>query len=553
MRPRLLHIYVYASLGVAGVMPAWAAPTIEEAVDAVMAAKGLGPSSGPGCAVSVNKNQDLFTKAYGSADLEHGIAFTPTTISETGSVSKQFTAAAIFLLAQDGKLSLEDDIRVHLPEMPDYGTPIRIRDLVHQTSGIREWSTLAALRGYPRFYRKFYTLADLFKLVAAQHTLNFKPGTRFEYSNSNYGLLAIIIERAGRMPMAEFARVRIFAQLGMNDTQWRTDARKIVPGRAVAYRPTAAGFEQYMPREEVYGHGAALTTVADLQIWNQAVFGNVAPAITEQMLSPGKLTNGETRAYGGGVIVGAYRGYKVARHGGNTAGYTAQLWAFPEKSISIAVLCNVAGNTTDIVTRAADAALGLPPEAKPVPVMTPAQVPNGPTMYYQSPEGEVLALRKAGKKTYIDLFTRTGFMELIPGPAKGTHTTARYPGALKVKLENAATVIASMDEREPSVYTRLSSSPATQTHLTGRYTNADLRTTYEIDASNIMRLVDPDADDPILFKLERLTGDAYLARLETVSGYIRDDFTVVFDANGFKLSSVAGYQAVDGLAFTKGE
>ncbi|MBL8642323.1 MAG: beta-lactamase family protein [Rhodospirillaceae bacterium] len=550
MQHKQMHIYM--SLVLLAALPAWATSPIEEAVDAVMAAKKIGPMSGPGCAVSVTKqNQSVFSKAYGSADLEHGVTFTPATISETGSVSKQFTAAAIFLLAEDGKLSLDDDIRIHLPEMPDYGTPIRIRDLIHQTSGIREWSTLAGLRGYPRFYRKFYTLDDLFKLVAAQRTLNFKPGTRFEYSNSNYGLLTVIIERAGRMPAAEFARVRMFAQLGMNDTQWRTDARKIVPGRAVAYRPTPQGYEQYMPREEVYGHGAALTTVADLQIWNQAVHGGVAPAITERLLSPGVLTNGEKRPYGGGIIVTEYRGHKLARHGGNTAGYTAQLWAFPEKNISIAVLCNVAGSNIDIVTHAADAALGLPPETKPVPVTTPTPVPNGPTAYYQSAEGEVLALRKAGRKTYIDLFTRTGFMELIPGSAKGTWTTARYPGGLKVKLEKADTVISAMDDREPSVYKRLATAPATLDSLVGRYTNADLRAVYEIGADNIMRLVDTDADDPISFKLERLTGDVYLARLDTKSGYIRDDFTVAFDATGFKLSSVAGYQAVDGLAFTK--
>ncbi|MGH6911028.1 MAG: serine hydrolase domain-containing protein, partial [Phenylobacterium sp.] len=428
------------------------AANVAAAVDQVMTAKGLGSPDAPGCAISVTKADDLlFAKAYGSADLEHGAPFSLQTVSETGSVAKQFTAAEVLLLAEDGRLSLRDDVRKYLPEMPDYGEPITIYDLLHQISGVREYSTLAALRGYPRFHKTLYDLDSAFALIAAQDKLNFRPGERYEYSNSNYVLLTLVVERVSGMRAAEFGRRRLFEPLGMTSTQWRDDYRRIVKGRALAYRLTRSGYELFMPLENTFGHGALLSTVGDLERWNRAlVSGSLSPYVTRHMLEPGRLDSGETRSYGAGIVVGDYRGRRVYRHGGTTAGYTAQLWAFPDDRVSIALLCNVrAGEMADISARAADAALGLSAMPAPSPDAAPPQAAGRPA-FYRSDGGEMLALTTNGAATSVDLFTSNGPMRLTPAGSDRLAAVTPF-GRLDLHRDGANRVVVSFEDREPLV------------------------------------------------------------------------------------------------------
>src|ERR1044071_6183621 len=186
----------------------------------------------PGCAVGASiDGETVLTAAYGMADLEHNAPITPETTFEPGSVTKQFTAASVFLLAQQGKLSIDDPVRKYIPELPDYGTPVTIRHLINHTSGLRDWGSVAAIGGWPRTTRA-YTHAHVLEIVSRQHALNYPPGADYSYTNTGYNLLAILVGRVSGKPLAEFSRDNIFVPLGMSSTQWRDDFRRIVRNRA---------------------------------------------------------------------------------------------------------------------------------------------------------------------------------------------------------------------------------------------------------------------------------------------------------------------------------
>ena len=205
----------------------------------------------PGCAVGVAvSGRPALTKAYGMADLEHDVKNTPDTIFEAGSVSKQFTAASVLLLAREGKLSLDDPARKHIPELPDTAAPVTIRHMLNHTSGLRDWGSVAGIAGWPRTTR-VHTHAHVLEIVSRQRALNFTPGTRWSYSNSGYNLAAILVSRVGGMPFAEFTKARIFDPLGMKDSSWRDDWTRIVPRRAVAYGERRGRFVIDMPCDAV--------------------------------------------------------------------------------------------------------------------------------------------------------------------------------------------------------------------------------------------------------------------------------------------------------------
>ena len=309
----------------------------------------------PGCQVAISRNgQLIFSRAWGMADLERNVPLSTNSILEAGSVSKQFTAAAILLLEQQGKLSLNDDVRKYIPELPDYGTPIRLHQMLHHTSGIREWSSIAQLTGWPRT-SKFYSNEDVFEMIIRQKHLNNKPGEIFIYSNSNYILFAIIVKRVSGLTLAEFTRKYIFEPAGMIHTQWRDDPNRIVPNRAIAYAKTGSGFETDMPNEYVYGAGGLLTTTEDLLRWNdfylQGKLGT--SSLLDRQVQTEPLNNGGMNSYAAGLVINKVRGWDNISHNGATASYRAYLETFPKLNLSIAILSNTSqfriNNTAGIV------------------------------------------------------------------------------------------------------------------------------------------------------------------------------------------------------------
>jgi CubicO group peptidase (beta-lactamase class C family) len=294
-------------------------------------------------------------QSMGMADMEHRVPLTTGSIIEAGSVSKQFTAAAILLLAQQGKLSLNDDIRKYLPEMPDYGYVVRIRHLLHHTSGLRDWGTIMAVAGWPRT-TKTYSNDDVLYILSHQKALNNRPGDEYIYSNSNFNLMALIVKRISGMELAEFTQKYIFAPAGMTHTQWRDDFKRIVLNRAIAYNKLDSGYKTDMPNEYAYGHGGLITTAEDLLKWNEYYwndkFGN--PSLLPQQIAVDHLNNGIVNPYGAGLFIRHRRGWDYIWHDGATAGYRALLLRYPQLNLSIAYLSNFSDIDFDLLHKVGD-------------------------------------------------------------------------------------------------------------------------------------------------------------------------------------------------------
>src|SRR5688572_4779900 len=374
---------VAALLALAAVAGARAAPTVPEA--SVDAQFSMWNTQTPGCAVGVSdQGRIVLEKAYGMADLEHGVPNRPDTIFEAGSVSKQFTAAAVLLLARDGKLSLDDAVRNYIPELPEYAAPITIRQMLHHTSGLRDWGSIESIAGWPRH-------------------LNFAPGTHWSYSNSGYNLSVVLVLRVAGESFAEFTRRRIFEPLGMTRTSWRDDFTRIVKDRAVAYAESDGRYAQDMPFENVHGNGGLLTTVGDLLRWNENF---VAPkvgdaALIRLMQTPGMLGSGRETGYAYGLTVANHKGAAEFRHSGTTGSYRAFLARFPEKHLSVAVLCN-AGNSMprQALHAVADLYLGdaLKPEAPPKPAkLSPGEIERFAGLYRNEIRGDTFRIVRDGE------------------------------------------------------------------------------------------------------------------------------------------------------------
>jgi CubicO group peptidase (beta-lactamase class C family) len=327
------------------------APSHQAAVDKAFSAW---TTTTPGCAVGVAQGgKSVLERAYGMADLEHDIPNRPDTVFEAGSVSKQFTAAAIILLARDGKLSLDDEARKFVPELPVDEAPITIRQLLSHTSGLRDWGSLMGIAGMPRGART-YTHGHVVDILSRQSALNFAPGTRWSYSNSGYNLAAVIVARVSGTSFANFSRTRIFEPLGMTRTEWRDDYTKIVPDRAIAYSQAFGRYRQDMPFENVHGNGGLLTTVGDLLKWQQAlVDGPLAGAVVaDEQQTVAKLNDGRELHYGLGVFRGVYKGVPEVYHSGSTAGYRAFLTYYPSAQLTVATLCNAGNANATALNRA---------------------------------------------------------------------------------------------------------------------------------------------------------------------------------------------------------
>ncbi|MDR3696679.1 serine hydrolase domain-containing protein [Mucilaginibacter sp.] len=334
---RLLLIFLFILLFQAGKAQSWkdTATIITHLFDRYK-------PDNPGCQLSISRNGKIvFSKAWGLADLENHVPYTTETLTEAGSITKQFTAAAILLLEQQGKLSLNDDVRKYIPELPTYGHVIRLRNLLHHTSGIREWSNLEAITGWPRT-TKAYTNADVLHLLCSQQQLNNVPGAEFIYSNSNYLLLALIVERVSGMKLPEFTDRYIFKPAGMTHTCWRDDFKKIVHNRGIAYIKKNGIYEINLPNENVYGPGALLTTTDDLLRWTNFFLDNKlgSPGLLAKQLAIEPIPGGADAYYAAGLFIGKFKGYDIISHTGQTAGYVGVVESLPELKLSVAWLSN---------------------------------------------------------------------------------------------------------------------------------------------------------------------------------------------------------------------
>lgn len=298
----------------------------------------------PGVAVAVSLDGKLiYNKAFGLANLEHTVPNTTATIFEAGSVSKQFVAASVLLLAKEGRLSLSDDVRKYVPELPVYDAPITIDMLLCHTSGLKDWGAIYSLTGWPRTTR-VYTQELGYDIIFRQKSLNFLPGSQYSYSNSNYMMLTLIVERVSGLSLAQFTAQRFFGPMGMSQTSWRDNHRAIVAGRATAYEKSEGKYLLNMPFEDLHGPGGLLTTTHDLLIWNRLLEGEemFGSEYAINRVAERKLNDGKGCGYAAGLTIGKYNGYDEIAHSGSTAGYRAWLAWYPQKRLSVVLLSNYA-------------------------------------------------------------------------------------------------------------------------------------------------------------------------------------------------------------------
>jgi CubicO group peptidase (beta-lactamase class C family) len=371
----------------------------------------------PGCSVGVAEHGTVALRAgYGMADLERSVPVTADTVFESGSVAKQFTAMAVLLLAQQGKISLDDPMRKYLTELQDYGAPLTIRQVLSHLSGLREWRLVATFSGTPE---GTYVLDnhDLLRMAAKQRALNFDPGTVWSYTNTGFNILTILIERAlaNGKTFEDFTREQIFDPLNMTHTRWRSDFREVIPGRALAYRPSAGGWLQDTPVENIIGAGGMLTTVGDWLLWNEnfttAKVGG--PEVVKLQQTPATLRNGKTIEYAMGLTVATVDGLREVSHGGSTGGYRTWLARYPDKAVSVAVMCNSAtANPTQLGRETARLWTGATASPKPTPFkVDPADLQKLTGMYRKVHDNTVAEVRVNNGQL---MFARTA---LIPASA----------------------------------------------------------------------------------------------------------------------------------------
>jgi len=307
----------------------------------------LDQPSSPGAVIGVVKNGELILKkGYGSANLEYDIPNTPSTVFHMASVSKQFTAFSIALLDEQGILSVSDDVRKYIPEVPDFGKTITLEHLIHHTSGLRDQWNLLAMAGWR--LDDVITREQILKLVARQKELNFDPGDEFLYCNTGYTLLAEIVARVSGISFAEWTDKHIFEPLGMDQTLFYDDHEKIVINRAYSYKQASAAYKKSVLSYANVGATSLFTTVEDMQKWvNNFTEMNVGnPAVMDLMNKRGILNNGDSLDYAYGQGIGQYKGLKTISHGGSDAGYRTFLVRFPEQQYSFIVLSNMASANT---------------------------------------------------------------------------------------------------------------------------------------------------------------------------------------------------------------
>lgn len=385
----------------------------------------------PGCALGVFRDGAIaYQRGYGMASLEHDVPITHESVFYAGSVSKQFTAMAAALAMQQGKLSYDDPIRKYLPELPAYADAIKVKHLIHHTSGLRDYNTLLTIAG--RRDEDAWDNRVVLQMTARQTQLNFTPGDEYLYSNTGYTLLATIVERATGQTFAAFADANIFKPLGMSVTHYHVDATRLVRNRALAYGGRAGQWTLDTPINERAGAGGLYTNIPDLQKWDENFYtGRVGGQnVLKQLQTRGTLNDGKTLAYAWGLQIGEYRGLPIVEHGGSLGGYRAHIIRFRSQHTSVALLCN-AGTIAPatLARRVADVVLGAR-FTEPVPPPPSGGIPG--SILGQVPQPISADLQREYAGLYYSEELETTFT-IAPGPQDPMLKRETDPSAVKIE------------------------------------------------------------------------------------------------------------------------
>lgn len=359
----------------------------------------------PGGVVLVARGDTIvYQRSFGGADLEQGTPISADTRFHVASVSKQFTAFAAALLAHEGRLDLDADIRTYLPELPDYGSPIRVRHLIHHISGLRDQWDLTMLSGVN--LSSLISQDGLLAIIGAQRSLNFAPGSEYRYSNSGYTLLAEIVARRSGMPFRRFLQERVFTPLGMAQTLVYDNAAELVPGRAQSYRVTPQGRAEIVRLNfDNYGATSLFTTAGDLRKWSRELMHPriFPPDLIRSLSRPVRLNDGTELNYGFGMTRAPVSGLTAVFHGGSDAGFRAFIANYPDRDATIIILSNAAADVGRLHQALAD--IFLDPPSKVAVVAPPADLTGfagryasswAPTMELRVDDGRLVRMASSG-------------------------------------------------------------------------------------------------------------------------------------------------------------
>jgi len=337
-----LSIFIIALLGLSCTQRTTVEHTEEEWTEIDKLFEKWDTAQSPGAAIGIiEEGKLIYTKGYGSANLDYQQPITPDSRFYIASIAKQFTAACIALLSLEGKLNLEDDIRMYFPEIPDYGSKITIDHLIRHTSGLRDYLSLMYLSG--KSFEDYFNNQDGVAMIARQKALNFSPNEEYLYSNSGYILLAELVQRVSGVTIREYAGMHIFKPLGMNNTFFNDDHAQVTENRVVSYRKEGGNtFKRFVQNFDGHGDGGMISTIHDLYLWDQNFYHKKVGGeeFIDLMLSLKELNNGYLSTYAFGLEHGNYKGLDIVVHGGNFLGFNHHFTRFPEHQFSVIVLSN---------------------------------------------------------------------------------------------------------------------------------------------------------------------------------------------------------------------
>lgn len=447
----------------------------------------------PGCALAVIKDgQTIYQRGYGIADLDHDVPIKPDTPFHVASISKQFTAFAILLLARQGKLSLDDKVQKYITELREFEQPITLRHLLHHTSGLRDQWNLLSMSG-TRLGEDVVRDDDILDLVARMRELNFKPGDQHLYCNTGYTLLAYIVKRVSGQSLREFAAANIFQPLGMTRTVFRDDHAIIVKQQAYAYNPGPNGiFKLSVPNYDTVGASSLVTTVEDLARWDQNFYDKKVGGdwVIEQMQLRGQLNDGQEIAYARGLVLGTYKGLQIVEHSGGDAGYRSHLMRFPEQRFAVACLCNygmtnpglLARRVADVYLASALAPEPAQPSATPVTfTLTEQQLKDKVGVYWNAQEEEIGRITLNDGKLQLSLAGQ--FATLVPvdanrfratnAPLEATFETSSPESPTRLTLKIAGKTPLRLSAVPPADTTKLA-------EFEGTYYSEEIDSTYRL-------------------------------------------------------------------------
>ncbi len=518
----------------------------EDKVNQIFAAYDR-PNS-PGCALGVVRDgKFVYKKSYGMASLELGVPITSGSVFYMGSISKQFTAASVVLAAEQGFLSLDDNVRKYVPELPDYGQPITLRQMLHHTSGFSD--VLGTLWISGRNIGSLHPTAELIDLIVRQKALNFRPGEEYMYSNTNYFLLAEVVKRATKKPLSQFAAENIFRPLGMTHTHFHDDHTAVVAGRIPAYRPGQNGefLVNWSIDYDMVGGGGLMSNVDDLLLWDQNFYENKLGrgTLLNEMQTRGVLNNGTQTNYGLGLFLSTYRGLPIIEHGGALFGYWNNILRFPEKKFTVITLCNVStAEPLRLTRRVADIYLenDLPPPA------AVAGFDSDPTVF----AGKYF---DSGRRFLVSFTVADGNL-VLQGEALHRVEANRFEAPItggSVMFSNAKGVLRATVVYEGTTTftgTRISDFQPDNAALeayTGVYKNAELGSTYRVSVKDGTLMLQMNWNPPI--KLQPIVRDEFNVGEELTFVFRRDRARRVSEINVF-----AGWNGVNrNLSFQKVE